>query len=105
MDHALASVDDLFMRQPVTLKKAQLVAGLLGAFSSLAFAEKAADLNDDFMEYLGQMEDNDDNWSDFVDRTAAKQDMASTHAEHSSASSATSVSSRSDGKAAGRTRP
>jgi len=95
MDHALASANDFFTRQPMRLKNAQLIAGLLGAFSSLAFADKTADVSDDFIEYLGQMEDRDDNWSDFADQ--ARSETVTTH-EQSSAASSASSQSRNDGK-------
>lgn len=104
MNHALASVDDP-VHQPVTLKKVQLIVVLLGAFASLAFAEKTADVSDDFIEYLGQMEDNDGNWSDFAGPTT-QQDAAARHSEHSSMASKTSTHSNNDGKTtSGRSHP
>jgi len=97
---------DMFSRQ-TSVRKASLIAGLLAGFASLAFAEKAAELNDDFIEYLGQMEDNDDNWSDFVDDAHAREVAVPSHAQQSSASSLSSASShyRDDSKTSGRSHP
>ena len=56
----------------VFAKRAQL-AGLmlLGCVSLAVAADKVAELNDDFLEYLGSMEGNDENWTDFATTHAA----------------------------------
>ncbi|HEX2586474.1 MAG TPA: hypothetical protein VHL14_15225 [Steroidobacteraceae bacterium] len=102
MNHSLVSME-LASPRSVSTRKTRLLAGLMAGVASLAFAEKAAEISDDFIEYLGQMEDSDDNWSDFADQ--AKQDTTM-HSEHSSMSSVAPVNNRNDGKTvSGRSRP
>lgn len=48
------------------LKRAQLAGLMLLSCMSIAWAaDKAAELSDDFLEYLGSLEGDDDNWTDF----------------------------------------
>lgn len=103
MNHLSVSTG-LAAERLMSARKIRLLAGLMAGVASLAFAEKAAELSDDFIEYLGQMENSEDNWSDFADQT--KQDATSMHSEHSSTASATSSRSGNDGKTvSGRSRP
>jgi len=60
---------------------------LMFGFSCLVLADKAAEPSDDFLAYLGDMEDNDDNWSDFADQHEVKPDS---HAGQASSTSSTS---------------
>ncbi len=73
--------------------KAKLLAWLLLSFASVVLAEKATELNDDFLEYLGNMEDSDDNWSDF-DRKADTHAGRPIENTHHSSSTSSSQSSR-----------
>jgi len=97
----LAAPSDVVLRQ-MAASKARLIAGLLATVTALAFAEKTAELNDDFIEYLGQMESNDEDWSDFADDVRTKEDevvtCTSTYSQQSSVASAASTRSRDDGK-------
>lgn len=54
------------------VKRAQLASLLLlGCISLAVAADKAAQLSDDFLEYLGNLEGDDDNWMDFSADAAA----------------------------------
>lgn len=48
-----------------------LVCCMFG-FATLAFVANTAEVNDDFLEYLGNLESNDDNWTDFAGEAAAE---------------------------------
>jgi hypothetical protein len=72
-----------------------LLTAMLFGFASLVLAEKTAEPSDDFLAYLGDLEDEDDNWADL-----ANDDNVKSHSQASSASSASS--SRSASSANGR---
>ena len=69
--------------------------------SCMALAEKSAEPSDELLAYLGDMEDSDDNWSDFADQHAAKPDV---HSQSSSASSSSSLSHANSKPASDRSR-
>src|SRR6266853_1838234 len=54
-------------------ERIKLVVLLLLGCASLARAEQATELSADFLEYLGNMENSEDNWTDFAaaERAAA----------------------------------
>lgn len=64
---------------------------LLGA-AALARADKVAEMSADFLEYLGSLEDGEDNWTDFVTDFADDVPAAGQHSTSSAASSASSTS-------------
>ena len=74
----------------MAINKPRVAAWLLVGVASLAFAEKSTQPSDDFLEYLGSMEDRNDNWSDFAnaDKSQAANDNSSS--SHSSSSSSSS---------------
>jgi hypothetical protein len=47
-------------------ERIKLVVLLLLGCATLAHAEQATELSDDFLEYLGNMENSEDNWTDFA---------------------------------------
>lgn len=58
-------------RVPTALKdsaplRLKLILGLMFGCAALALAENTAELSDEFLEYLGNMETGDDNWTDFA---------------------------------------
>lgn len=59
--------------RPERIKLLVLLMLMLG-LAGLAHAEQTLELSDDFLEYLGNMESNEDNWTDF----AAEKSVAST---------------------------
>jgi len=54
-------------------ERIKLFVLLLLGCATLAYAEQATELSDDFLEYLGNMENSEDNWTDFsaAERAAA----------------------------------
>ncbi len=65
------SRDDLRSRGAMMARRAQLASVLLlGCMSLAVAADKAAqqlrELSDDFLEYLGSLESDEDNWMDFA---------------------------------------
>ena len=67
--------------------RAPLLAWLLFAFASVVFAEKTAEAGDDFLEYLGSMENDNDNWSDFAEPRNTQDNMTSHSHQSTSAAS------------------
>lgn len=59
-------------------RRAQLASlMLLGCVSLVCAADKAAELSDDFLEYLGSLEGSEDTWADFAEApTDAAHDWA-----------------------------
>ncbi len=76
--------------------KIRLLACLLFAFASIVLAEKATEVNDDFLEYLGSMENDDDNWSDFTKQQNTQGDNAAIRSHQSSSASSDSANSYAD---------
>ncbi len=61
---------------------------LLGV-ASLVWADKATEMSADFLEYLGSLEDDEDNWTDFASEVPdASQRSASSAASSSSSGTA-----------------
>ena len=60
------------MTRPMSIAKRTQLAGLLvlGCVSAALAAEKLAELSDDFLEYLGSMEGDDETWMDFAGSTS-----------------------------------
>ncbi|MES1195807.1 MAG: hypothetical protein ABUL58_02565 [Steroidobacter sp.] len=86
----------------IRMGKSRRLACLLFAFASIVLAEKTAEPSDDFLAYLGDMEDGDDNWSDFADEHTSK---AEVHAQQASSTSSTSSQGHgTDRSASGRSR-
>lgn len=86
------------MRGPSSSRRASWVPAILFGFASLVLAEKAAEPSDDFLAYLGDLEDDDDNWSDIAngdDMKSHAHDQASSASSSSSARSASSANGRS----------
>ena len=56
----------------MSIAKRTQLAGLLvlGCVSAALAAEKLAELSDDFLEYLGSMEGDDETWMDFAGSTS-----------------------------------
>ena len=73
--------------------RARWLVWLLLGFASVALAEKTAELSDDFLEFLGNTEDSDDNWSDFSHDADVHADTSVSHA-HQSSSASSSLSSK-----------
>lgn len=71
---------------------------LLGA-AALARADKVTDMSADFLEYLGSLEDGDDNWTDFGTDFADEVPAVGQHSTSSAASSASSSSTSAARKA------
>jgi hypothetical protein len=65
----------------------RLLAWLVFGFASLALAEKITEPSDDFLTYLGELEDNDDNWSDFAQQQSSGEASSSNSHQASSTSS------------------
>lgn len=80
------------MRSSPSHKRLVFLSAVLFGFASLALAEKTAEPNDDFLAYLGDLEDDDDNWSDLANGDDVK---SHAHGQASSASSASSTRSAS----------
>ncbi len=68
---------------------------LMFGFASLVLAEKAAEPSDDFLAYLGDLEDEDDNWSDLANGDAAKSQAQASSSSSSSMHSTSSANGRS----------
>jgi len=84
--------------------KARALAWLLFGFASLVLAEKIVEPSDDFLTYLGELEDNDDNWSDFAqEQNSGEQSSRDSH-QASSASSDQSRNRRNERASAERSR-
>jgi hypothetical protein len=70
------------------VKRAQLVGLLvLGCVSLAMAADKAAELSDEFLEYLGSLEGNEDSWQDFAAAAVADHKLPATSSSSSSATS------------------
>jgi len=71
-------------------KRAQFAGVFMLGMAALAWADKVQEASADFLEYLGSLEDEDDNWTDFTaEAVAARQAHAAPVS--SSSSSASSV--------------
>ena len=64
------------MSHSMSIVKRTQLAGLvlLGCMSLAIAAEKLAELSDDFLEYLGSMEGDDETWLDFAAETVVSRD-------------------------------
>lgn len=73
-------------------KRAQFAGVLMLGMATLAWADKVQEASADFLEYLGSLEDEDDNWTDFTaEALAARQAHAASSSVSNSSSSASSV--------------
>ncbi len=99
------------MSRPLSIAKRTQLAGLLllGCMSVVIATDKLAELSDEFLEYLGSMEGDDETWLDFTAELDAQQNSiksgkASVGSSSSSAASRasnanTSAVSKTTGKA------
>lgn len=79
----------------IRLKRAQWGLLLLGCMSMAVAADKAAELSDEFLEYLGSLEGDAESWMDFTaDAMAQRKAATQASAASSSAASAASASSK-----------
>lgn len=67
---------------------------LLGCASLAVAADKVAELSDEFLEYLGSLEGDDESWLDFAS-TAAPRDPPAKPVSAQAAASSSSAASRS----------
>ena len=58
--------------------------------AGLVYADKLSEVSEDFLEYLGNLEGTDDNWTDFATKAAAPVVRASNSGASSSKSSVSS---------------
>ncbi|MGC3981559.1 MAG: hypothetical protein QM808_09885 [Steroidobacteraceae bacterium] len=85
-------------------QRTQLAGLLLLGCVSLALAadkaaQKAAEVSDDFLEYLGSLEGDDDSWQDFtVEAVATRDTTKSASSVTPDAKSETKLDGKSDGK-------
>ena len=86
------------------LAKVRALTWLVVGFASLALAEKIAEPSDDFLAYLGELEDSDDNWSDFSQEQNSGEASSRNSHQASSTSSDQSRSHHNDHAAAERSR-
>jgi len=76
----------------VPVRHAQWAGVLLLGVASLVWADKVAEVGADFLEYLGSMESDEDNWTDFTNEALAARNDAGNNASSAAASSASSSS-------------
>jgi hypothetical protein len=76
---------------------------LLGCVSLALAAEKVAELSDDFLEYLGSLEGDDENWTDFAAESAVASEPAKPSA--SAGRDSKPVASASSSSASSQTQP
>ncbi len=76
--------DDLRAVAAMMVRRAQLASLLLlGCVSAAIAADKAAELSDEFLEYLGSFEGEDESWMDLVAASAASSESAKPQAQAS----------------------
>jgi hypothetical protein len=75
-----------------------LAALLLLLQVGMAYADEVTELGEDFLAYLGSLEDSNDNWTDLVASNAAavKQSSSTAVKQQASASSSSNATSNSD---------
>jgi len=79
-------------------RRSSWITWMLCMFVTMAWAERIADPSDEFLAYLGDLEDSDDNWADFAEESSGKP-PANEH-QTSSSSSTSSTDYRAGAKSA-----
>lgn len=90
------SRDELRGMAAVMVRRAQLASLLLlGCVSVVIAADKVAELSDDFLEYLGSLEGDEESWMDFAESAKPQTQVDSKLATSKVTSSASSSSASS----------
>lgn len=97
------SRDELRGMAAVMVRRAQLASLLLlGCVSVVVAADKVAEVSDEFLEYLGSLEGDEESWMDFAE-SAKPQTKAGSDSKVASASSSSASSTKSMPHAASNT--